>query len=118
MASFGSAVAGNGLPVSDSRNLGCRLDAVLALELLEDDVQVDVAQPCDDQLLGLFDALHVQRRILFAQAGQAAGDLFLVTAGLRGDGQAVRGSRKVEWWERPSVLHPERVARKRVGELG
>ena len=56
---FGPAVAGNGLAISDARHLRGRLDAVLSPELFEDDVQVDVPQAGDDELLGLLNTFHV-----------------------------------------------------------
>src|SRR5205823_1224864 len=56
---LGPAVAGNGLAIRDTWRLRSRLDAVLSLELLEDDVQVDVPQAGDDELLGLLNTFHV-----------------------------------------------------------
>ena len=56
---LGPAVARNRLAVGDARHLGRSLDAVLALELLEGDVQVDVTKAGDDQLLGFLDTFHV-----------------------------------------------------------
>src|SRR6266851_6958904 len=118
MPALGSAVARNGLAVGDSRGLGRGVHAVLALELLQDDVEVHVAQPRYDQLLGLLDAFHVQRRVFLAEPGKAARDLLLVAPGLRGDGQAVSGARKLERRQGASVLEAQRVARESVGELG
>ena len=79
---------------------------------------MDVAQAGDDQLLGLLEAFHVKRRILFAQPGQSARDLLLVASGLGRDRQGVSGARQVERWKRPSVLQAERVAGQRVRQLG
>jgi hypothetical protein len=59
VAALGPAVARNCLAVGDARDLSGRLHAVLALELFEDDVKVDVAKAGDDELLGLFETFHV-----------------------------------------------------------
>src|SRR5256712_3559599 len=86
---LGPAVARDRLAVGDARDLRRRLYAVLALELLEGDIQVHVAQAGDDQLLGLLHTFHVQRRIFFAETGQAARDLLLVAPRLWCDRHAV-----------------------------
>ncbi len=93
MAAFGPAVAGDGLTVGDARQGGRGLHAVLSLQLFQDHVEMDVAQPRDDQLMGLLHPLHVERRILLGEARQPARDLLLVASGLGGDGEAVRRRR-------------------------
>ena len=118
VAALGPAVAGNRLAVSDARDLGRRLDAVLTPELLEGHVQVDVAKSRDDQLLGLLHAFHVQRRIFFAQPCQAARDLLLVAARLRGDRHAVGRPRQIQRRQGSAVLHAQRLTGERVRELG
>src|SRR5438046_1357755 len=50
---FGPAVAGNGLAISDARHLRGRLDAVLSPELFEDDGQGEVPQAGQSERLGL-----------------------------------------------------------------
>src|SRR5438477_7653415 len=118
MPALGATVARDGLAIRDAWDLGRSLHTVLALELLERDVQMYIAEPSDDQLLGLFDSLHVQCRVLFAEPCQAVGDLLLVSAGLGRDGHAVGGPGQVEWWEGSSVRDLKRVTCERVGELG
>ena len=118
MTTLSPAVARDRLAVGDARDLGRRLHPVLALQLFEDDVQVNVTKPRDDQLLRLLDTFHVQRRVLFAQPRQAAGDLLLVASGLGRDRQGVCRPGQVQRRERPTVLHAQRVPGERVGELG
>ncbi len=86
-------MAGDGLAVGDARHGGRGLHAVLSLQLFQDHVEMDVAQPRDDQLMGLLHPLDMQRRILLGKARQSARDLLLVAAGLGGDGEAVRRRR-------------------------
>src|SRR5438132_1346766 len=54
MPALGATVARDGLAIRDAWDLGRSLHTVLALELLERDVQMYIAEPSDDQLLGLF----------------------------------------------------------------
>src|SRR6185312_14876691 len=108
---------GDRLAVCDPRRGGGRLDAVLALELLQRDLEVDVAEAGDDQLVGFLDPLHVQGRVFLAQPGQARGDLFLVAARLGRDGDAVGRARQVEPRQRGRVLRPQRVPGQGVREL-
>src|SRR5947209_19971576 len=106
MPALGATVARDGLAIRDAWDLGRSLHTVLALELLERDVQMYIAEPSDDQLLGLFDSLHVQCRVLFADPCQAGGDLLLVAAGLGRDGHAVAAHGQIEWRAGCSVLDP------------
>ena len=115
---LGSVVAGNGLAVGHLRYRRGRLHTVLALQLLQRHVQVHVAEPRDDQLMRLLDPVHVQRRILFRQACEAARDLFLVATRLGRDGHAVREARQVDGRQRAAVLGAQRVAGQGVSELG
>ena len=70
MPALGPTVARYGLPVGHPRRGSGRLDPVLALQLLEGHLEVDVAETGDYQLVGLFDALHVQSRVFLAESGQ------------------------------------------------
>ena len=113
------AVAGYRLAVGHTGRLGRRLDSVLSLELLEDHVEVNVAEPRNDELLGLLHPLDMKRRVLFGQACQATGNFLLVAAGLGGDGEAVGRGRQVQRCEWSSVLgRTHGVPGQRVGELG
>src|SRR6266699_1087978 len=119
VAALGPAVTGHRFPVGHARRLGCRLDAVLPLQLLEGHVEVDVAQPRDDQLLGLLHALDVKSLVFFGKAREAARDLLLVAASLGGDREAVRGGGQVKGRKWAAVLcRPQGVPRKRVRQLG
>src|SRR5207253_969895 len=62
--------------------------------------------------------VHVQRRVFFAEAGQAARDLLLVAARLGCDGHAIGFSWQVKRWQWFAVLQAKRVAGERVRELG
>src|SRR5689334_12756760 len=97
---------------------GRRVHAVLALQLLERDVEVHVAKAGDDELVRLLVALDVEGRVLLTQPGKPARDLLLVAPRLRRDRQAVGRPGQVEGRDRPAVLRPQRVAGERVGELG
>ncbi len=79
---------------------------------------VAFAQAGDHQLLGFLASLDVKRRVFLGEPRQAAGDLLLVASSLGRDGQAVGGSGNVDRGHGTPVLHPQRVARERVGELG
>ncbi len=80
---------------------------------------MDVAQPRDDQLLGLLHALDVKSRVFFGKAREAARDLLLVAASLGGDREAVRGGGQVKGRKWAAVLcRPQGVPRKRVRQLG
>ena len=84
---------GQRLPVGHPRKLGRGLDPVLAPELLQDHLQVDVAHASDHQLVGLLPAVDTQRGVLLGQAREAGGDLLLVASALREDGEGVRRGR-------------------------
>src|SRR5215472_12705109 len=99
------------LSVRDSRRRRRRLDAVLALQLLQGHVEVNVAQPRDDELVRLLVSLDVKRRVLLAEACETARDLLLVAAGFGRDGQAVGRAREVEAGQRAAVFLTEGVAR-------
>ena len=70
--------ARDGFPVGDLRQLFGRFDAVLAGELFQDHVEVDVAEPRDDQLVGLLGAVDMEGRVLLRQPGESGADLLLV----------------------------------------
>ena len=118
MAALGPRVAVHGLAVRHPRRGRGRVDSVLALQLLERDVEVDVAEAGDHELLGLLAALHVQGWVFLAEPGKTARDLLLVTVRLGRDGQAVGGARNLDRRQRASVLHAEGVAGERVRQLG
>ena len=115
---FSPAVTGDSFAVRDPGNLCGGLDSVLALELLQRHVEVDVPQAGDDQLLGLLHSLDVQRGVLLAQPRKSARDLLLVSASLGRDRHAVGRARKLQRWQRPPVLGPQRVAGEGMAELG
>src|ERR1700730_15894345 len=117
MPALSPAVAGDGLAVGDAGNLRRRLDAIFTFQLLEDHVAVNVSQPCDHELMSLLEPLDVQRRILFAQPRQAAGDLLLVATGFGGDGHAVGSAWQLERRQRTCVLLSEGVAGEGVSQL-
>src|SRR5690606_8668410 len=73
------------LAVRDARLLGRDLYAVLALEPLDLDVQVQLAEPADDRLPDLRGVTESERRILLAQLGEPVADLVLIAAAGRAD---------------------------------
>src|SRR5581483_9522706 len=73
------------LLVRDLRLADRRLDVELALQAVDDDVEVQLAHAGDDDLAGLQVGLHVERRILRAQLLQPDDELLLIRFGLRFD---------------------------------
>src|SRR2546428_3636510 len=71
--------------VGDLRLADCRLDVELALQPIDDDLEVQLAHAGDDQLGGLLIGLHAEGRILGHQLLKADAELFLIGLGLRLD---------------------------------
>ncbi len=67
------------------------VDAVLLLQLGHDDLDVELPLTADQELLGLFVALELDGGVFFDDAGDGAGELVFVTAGLRLDGEGDGG---------------------------
>ena len=70
------------LEVGHARRLERDLRPVALAHPLHDDLDVDLGQPGHDLLSGLIVAVHVDRRVLLAQAAQRGEDLVLVALGL------------------------------------
>src|SRR5437868_974372 len=64
-----------------------RFDTELALQTIDDDLEVQLAHAADDDLAGLLVGVDAERRIFRHQLLQAEPQLFLVRLGLRFDGQ-------------------------------
>ncbi len=79
--------AGERLLVGHLRTADARLDVELALQPVDDDLQVQLAHASDDDLARLLVGLHAERRILGHQLAQAHAELLLVCLGLRLDRQ-------------------------------
>ena len=71
--------------VRDLRLADGRLDAELALQPVDDDLEVQLAHAGDDDLTGLLVGLHVERRVFGHQLLKADAELFLVGLRLRLD---------------------------------
>ena len=71
--------------VGDLRLADARLDAELALQAVDDDLEVQLAHAGDDDLAGLLVGLDAEGRVLAHQLRQADAELFLVALGLRLD---------------------------------
>ena len=56
------------------------VDAVLLLQLLHDDLDVELSLAADEELLGLLVALELDRRILFDDARDRGGELVVIAA--------------------------------------
>ena len=75
------------LLVGDLRLADARLDAELALQAVDDDLEVQFAHAADDDLAGLLVGLDPERRVLLHQLLHALTELLLVGLGLRLDRQ-------------------------------
>src|SRR5210317_906618 len=79
-------------------NLRCAdvsLDFKLTLHTVDDDLQMQLTHAGDDDLTGLFIRLDAQRRVFLNQLTECSTHLFLVTLGLRLDGDMNNGLRKL-----------------------
>ncbi len=77
---------GDGFAVGHLRRADVGFNVELALQAVDDDVQVQLAHARDDGLAGFFVGLDAERRIFLRQATQRQTHLFLVRLGLRLDG--------------------------------
>ena len=73
--------------VGHLRLADARLDAELALQAVDDDLEVQLAHAGDHDLAGLLVGLDAEGRVLGHQLRQADAELFLVALGLRLDRQ-------------------------------
>ena len=90
--------------VGDLRLADRRLDAELALQPVDDDLEVQLAHAGDDHLAGLLVGLHAEGRILGHQLLQADAELFLVGLGLRLDRERDDRLREVHRLEHDRLL--------------
>ena len=74
------------LAVRDLRPADVRVDVELALQTVDDDLEVELAHAGDQRLAGLLVGADAERRVLFGQALQALRELVLVRLRLRLDG--------------------------------
>src|SRR5712691_2622850 len=101
-----------GLLVRDLRLADRRLDVELALQPVDDDLEVQLAHAVDDDLAGLPIGLHAEGRILGHQLLEADAELLLVDLGLRLDRERDDRLGEVHRLEDDRVvLVAERVAR-------
>ena len=97
--------------VSDLRLADRGLDAELALQAVDDDLQMELAHTRDDDLAGLLVGLHLEGRVFGHQLLEADPELFLIGLGLRLDGERNDGLRKIHRLEHDRMLLvAERVA--------
>ena len=102
------------LAVGDLRPAHVRVDAELALEAVDDDLEVQLAHAGDEGLAGLVVGAHAEGRVLLRQALQPHPELVLVGLRLRLDGDRdhrVREGHRLELDRRR--VRRERVARRR-----
>ena len=107
------AVGGTGerFLVGDLRLADARLDAELALQAVDDDLEVQLAHAGDDHLPGLLVGLDAERRVLGHQLLQAVAELLLVALRLRLDRQRDDRLREVHRFEDDRLLLvAERIA--------
>ena len=76
-------VAADGLAERDARLADVRLHAVVAHDAVPDDLEVELAHPVDDQLLGLAVDRVAERRVLARELLQHLAELLLVLGRLR-----------------------------------
>ena len=105
------------LAVGDLRPADVRVDVELALEAVDDDLEVQLAHPGDERLPGLLVGRDAEGRILLGEAREADRELVLVGLRLRLDGDGddrLRERHRLEHDRRR--LDGERVAGRRVLE--
>src|SRR5205085_2942594 len=78
--------AADRLAVGDLRAPDVRLDVVLALHAVDEDLEMQLAHAGDLDLAGLLVRLHLEGRVLLGQATEGDGHLLLVDLRLRLDG--------------------------------
>ena len=99
--------------VGDLRLADARLDVELALQPVDDDLEVQLAHAGDDHLAGLLVGLDAEGRILGHQLLQAHAELLLVGFGFRLDRERDDRLREVHRLEDDRVLLvADRVARR------
>ena len=105
------------LAVSDLRPADVRVDAELALESVDDDLEVQLAHAGDEGLAGLVVGAHAEGRVLLRQPLQAHSQLVLVGLRLRLHGDRDHRVREGHRLERDRRrVRRQRVARRRVLE--
>ena len=67
--------------VGDQRTADARLDAELALQAVEDDLEVQLAHAADDDVAGRLAALDAERRVFGHEPEQPLGEPLLVSLG-------------------------------------
>src|SRR5689334_13176204 len=72
--------------VGHLRLADARLDAELALQAVDDDLEVQLAHAADDDLAGLLVGVDAERRVLGHQLGETLTELLLIALRLRLDG--------------------------------
>src|SRR5436190_3377538 len=82
------------LAIGDLRATDVRVDVELALEAVDDDLEVQLAHAGDQRLAGLLVAADAERRILLGEPLQPGAQLVLVGLGLRLDGDRDHGIRE------------------------
>ena len=90
--------------VGHLRTADRRLDAELALEAVDDDLEVQLAHAGDDDFAGLLVGLDPERRVFGHQLLHARAELFLVGLGLRLDGERDDRLREVHRLEDDRLL--------------
>ena len=105
------------LAVGDLRPADVRVDVELALQAVDDDLEVELAHPGDQRLAGLLVGGDAEGRVLLGEARQAGAELVLVGLRLRLDGDRDHGlgeGHRLEHDRRD--LGRERVAGRRLLE--
>src|SRR5439155_21667227 len=97
--------------VRDLGTADARLDAELALEPVDDDLEVQLAHACDHDLSGLFVGLDAERRVFRHQLAETDAELFLIGFGLRLDCERDHGLGEMNRLEHDRLLFvADRVA--------
>ena len=105
--------AADRLAVGDLRAPDVRLDAVLALHAVDEDLEVQLAHAGDLDLAGLLVGLHLEGRVLLGQAAEGDGHLLLVDLRLGLDGDLDDGLGEVDVLQAHGALgRRQRVARR------
>ena len=106
------------LAIRNFRRMEDHVDAVLLLQLLHDDLDVELPLSADLKLLGHFVALELDGRIFFDDASDRAGEFVFIAARFRFDGECDRRLRIVDVRNDDGViLRGDRVTRVHVLEL-
>ena len=119
MLALGLRGALDRLAIGHARRLELDLDAEAPLHALDRDLDVHLAHAADDHLAGLVVVVHLEHRVLFAEAAQGRDDLVLLALALGGDGEAHERRGEVDGREADDLgVGAQRVARHDVLELG